>query len=136
MKKTLVTILTVALMLLMVLPASAEITDPSEARVAIVIYPSSNTTIQVMMSGFLQTAEELGMKTLYIGGDTADNATVEQMIDTAMDRISKSNMVFLMNELANFRGSGWENYENGMEAFTSDYPEYCRQIAEEYGIAM
>lgn len=84
MKKTLVTILTVALMLLMVLPASAEITDPSEARVAIVIYPSSNTTIQVMMSGFLQTAEELGMKTLYIGGDTADNATVEQMIDTAI----------------------------------------------------
>ena len=68
MKKTLVTILIIALTLLMVIPATAEITDPSEARVAIVINPSSNTTIQVMMSGFLQTAEELGMKTLYIDG--------------------------------------------------------------------
>ena len=84
MKKTLATILTIVMALLMVASASAEITDPSEARVAIVIYPSSNTTIQVMMSGFLQTAEDLGMKTLYIGGDTSDNATVEQMIDTAI----------------------------------------------------
>ena len=84
MKKTLATILTVVLILMMALSATAEITDPSEARVAIVIYPSSNTTIKVMMSGFLQTAEELGMKTLYIGGDTSDNATVEQMVDTAI----------------------------------------------------
>ena len=84
MKRTLATVLAVVLAMLLMIPAMAEITDPSEARVAVVIYPSSNTTIQVMMAGFLQTAENLGMKTLYLGGDTSDNATVEQMIDSAI----------------------------------------------------
>ena len=68
MKRTLATVLAVVLAMLLMIPAMAEITDPSEARVAVVIYPSSNTTIQVMMAGFLQTAENLGMKTLYLGG--------------------------------------------------------------------
>lgn len=58
--------------------------DSGEKYLGIVCYPSSNTTIAVWMAGFLSTAEELGYKPLYIGGDTTDAATVEQMIDSAI----------------------------------------------------
>ena len=58
--------------------------DPSDYHIGIVTYPSSNTTIAVWVAGFMQTAEELGFKGLYIGGDTTDPATVEQMIDSAI----------------------------------------------------
>jgi len=58
--------------------------DPSDKYLGVVCYPSSNTTIAVWMAGFLSTAEELGYQPLYIGGDTTDNATVEQMIDSAI----------------------------------------------------
>lgn len=58
--------------------------DPSDKYLGVVCYPSSNTTIAVWMAGFLSTAEELGYQPLYIGGDTTDAATVEQMIDSAI----------------------------------------------------
>lgn len=64
-------------------PAEGE-AGPDEKYLGIVCYPSSNTTIAVWMAGFLSTAEELGYKPLYIGGDTTDAATVEQMIDSAI----------------------------------------------------
>ena len=63
--------------------AEEEATE-SLGRVAVVTYPSSNTTIQVMMAGFLETAEKHGFEPLYIGGDTTDAAAVEQMIDAAI----------------------------------------------------
>ena len=86
MKKTLVCILALVLALMMAVPAFAAepIMDPKDARVGVILYPSSNTTIQVMIHGFMETAENLGMKTLYIGGDTSDSAAVEQMIDSAI----------------------------------------------------
>lgn len=88
MKKTLVKVLALAMAILMIVGSSAlaadPIMDPADARVGVVLYPSSNTTIQVMIAGFMQTAEKLGMKTLYIGGDTSDSAAVEQMIDSAI----------------------------------------------------
>lgn len=65
-------------------PAAEEPATESLGRVAVVTYPSSNTTIQVMMAGFLETAENLGFTPLYIGGDTTDAAAVEQMIDAAI----------------------------------------------------
>ena len=55
--------------------------EAMDKYLGIVCYPSSNTTIAVWMTGFLQTAEELGYQPLYIGGDTTDAAAVEQMID-------------------------------------------------------
>ena len=58
--------------------------DPSDKVIGVVCYPSSNTTIAVWMAGFLETAEELGYQGLYIGGDTTDAATIEQMIDSAI----------------------------------------------------
>ncbi len=64
-------------------PAEAEF-DPSDKYLGVVCYPSSNTTIAVWMAGFLSTAEDLGYQPLYIGGDTTDAATVEQMIDSAI----------------------------------------------------
>lgn len=86
MKKTLVRVLTLVLALMMAATAFAAepIMDPKDARVGVILYPSSNTTIQVMIHGFMETAENLGMKTLYIGGDTSDSAAVEQMIDSAI----------------------------------------------------
>lgn len=83
MKKILVCLLTLALLLSGV-ACLAEEYDPSDKYLGIVCYPSSNTTIAVWMTGFLQTAEELGYKPLYIGGDTTDAAAVEQMIDSVI----------------------------------------------------
>ena len=83
MKKVLVWLLALALCL-SVCGAVAEEYDPSDKYLGIVCYPSSNTTIAVWMTGFLQTAEELGYKPLYIGGDTTDAATIEQMIDSVI----------------------------------------------------
>lgn len=65
-------------------PEAEEEATESLGRVAVVTYPSSNTTIQVMMAGFLETAEKHGFEPLYIGGDTTDAAAVEQMIDAAI----------------------------------------------------
>ena len=72
-------------------PKTEEAAKPAEDEASsddkylgIVCYPSSNTTIAVWMAGFLSTAEDLGYKPLYIGGDTTDAATVEQMIDSAI----------------------------------------------------
>lgn len=83
MKKILVCLLVLALTLSAVV-AFAEEYDPSDKYLGIVCYPSSNTTIAVWMTGFLQTAEELGYQPLYIGGDTTDAAAVEQMIDSVI----------------------------------------------------
>ena len=83
MKKILVCLLALVLMLSGI-ACFAEEYDPSEKYLGIVCYPSSNTTIAVWMTGFLQTAEELGYKPLYIGGDTTDAAAVEQMIDSVI----------------------------------------------------
>lgn len=80
MKKILVCLLALTL-LVASCAAFAEDYDPSDKYLGIVCYPSSNTTIAVWMTGFLQTAEELGYQPLYIGGDTTDAAAVEQMID-------------------------------------------------------
>lgn len=83
MKKILVCLLVLA-MLIASAVSFAEEYDPSDKYLGIVCYPSSNTTIAVWMTGFLQTAEELGYKPLYIGGDTTDAAAVEQMIDSVI----------------------------------------------------
>ena len=83
MKKILVCLLALTLMLSGI-ACFAEEYDPSDKYLGIVCYPSSNTTIAVWMTGFLQTAEELGYKPLYIGGDTTDAAAVEQMIDSVI----------------------------------------------------
>ncbi|MBQ8506825.1 MAG: substrate-binding domain-containing protein [Clostridia bacterium] len=83
MKKILVCLLALILALSSV-ACFAEEYDPSDKYLGIVCYPSSNTTIAVWMTGFLQTAEELGYKPLYIGGDTTDAAAVEQMIDSVI----------------------------------------------------
>lgn len=83
MKKILVCLLALAL-LTASLGCFAEAYDPSDKYLGIVCYPSSNTTIAVWMTGFLSTAEELGYKPLYIGGDTTDAAAVEQMIDSVI----------------------------------------------------
>lgn len=83
MKKILVCLLALTLMLTGI-ACFAEEYDPSDKYLGIVCYPSSNTTIAVWMTGFLQTAEELGYKPLYIGGDTTDAAAVEQMIDSVI----------------------------------------------------
>ena len=77
-------ILLAAALLLTACTVFAEEYDPSDKYLGIVCYPSSNTTIAVWMTGFLQTAEELGYKPLYIGGDTTDAATIEQMIDSVI----------------------------------------------------
>lgn len=84
MKKILVCLLALTLMLSGIACFAEEEYDPSDKYLAIVCYPSSNTTIAVWMTGFLQTAEELGYQPLYIGGDTTDTAAVEQMIDSAI----------------------------------------------------
>ena len=81
MKKILACLLVFAIMLSFCVAFADEEYDPSDKYLGIVCYPSSNTTIAVWMTGFLQTAEELGYKPLYIGGDTTDAAAVEQMID-------------------------------------------------------
>ena len=81
MKKILVCLLVLAMLIASAF-AFAEEYDPSDKYLAIVCYPSSNTTIAVWMTGFLQTAEELGYQPMYIGGDTTDAAAVEQMIDS------------------------------------------------------
>ena len=83
MKRILVCLLALLLVLTSV-AAFAEEYDPSDKYLGIVCYPSSNTTIAVWMTGFLQTAEELGYQPLYIGGDTTDAAAVEQMIDSVI----------------------------------------------------
>jgi ribose transport system substrate-binding protein len=85
MKRILVSLLALMLLLTSVgLFAQEEAYDPSDKYLGIVCYPSSNTTIAVWMTGFLQTAEELGYRPLYIGGDTTDAAAVEQMIDSVI----------------------------------------------------
>lgn len=82
MKKFLVcTLALVMLLSTFAVAFAADEYDPSDKYLGIVCYPSSNTTIAVWMTGFLQTAEELGYQPLYIGGDTTDAAAVEQMID-------------------------------------------------------
>ena len=81
MKKILVCLLVLAMLIASAF-AFAEEYDPSDKYLAIVCYPSSNTTIAVWMTGFLKTAEELGYQPMYIGGDTTDAAAVEQMIDS------------------------------------------------------
>ena len=65
-------------------PAEEGKDDTTKGRLGVVLYPSSNTTTQVCITGFMETAEQLGMTPLYIGGDTTDSAAVEQMIDTAI----------------------------------------------------
>ncbi len=83
MKKILVCLLALVMMLSGI-ACFAEEYDPSDKYLGIVCYPSSNTTIAVWMTGFLSTAEELGYKPLYIGGDTSDAAAIEQMIDSVI----------------------------------------------------